>query len=594
MTQILSSRFVYLIILTVAIVGTSWLPASLSAATYTKSPLVSYQPDRLNIAAGSYLRIENSLGNTQVSFTNGSEIELSATYQSNGSAAQTDEILVERMANQYTLMVRPKDKNIDIKLSVPQTINLRVFSEAGNIEIIGASTSLLVQTDRGNIQLNLPQKIDADLSLSTAIGLIRSARWLKSIGTSDPHFLHGQLGNGGALVMAHSERGQIILDTADKESPYLANNSQPTINILPTPNPIVAINTPANTTDSNIGASSSLTTSTPTNSTNAPSIRSAETLLPLPNPIIAPPTSSDNNDDGGSDAEIVKIDSQLVTINVSASTGRGEPLIDLKKSDFKVLEDGVPQEIAHFQSIRTPFNLVLLIDLSVSVKDKIDLIRRAAKRFVEATRPEDKVAIITFTDKIQLISALTSNHELLFKRIDSIKRASGGTNFYDALESTVKYLIGPVRTQRNAIVVLTDGVDNALPHVPGEGSYITFDKVFEHIQETNTTIFPIYLDTEDEALEEFGLTISEAYLIARKQLQDLAETTGGTIYFAKRAEDLEAQYNKVAARLGLIYSLGYYPTNAKNDATFRKIDVAVPYRSDVQIRTRKGYYANKP
>ena len=123
-----------------------------------------------------------------------------------------------------------------------------------------------------------------------------------------------------------------------------------------------------------------------------------------------------------------------------------------------------------------PFDLVLLLDLSGSTSDKIGLIRKSAKRFVDAARPADRIAIFTFTSDIQVVSKLTNDHKALKKSIDYIEKPFGGTNFWDALRFVLE-LIGAqsrVENRRSAVVVMTDGVDNALPGVYGEGSATSF------------------------------------------------------------------------------------------------------------------------
>jgi VWFA-related protein len=267
-------------------------------------------------------------------------------------------------------------------------------------------------------------------------------------------------------------------------------------------------------------------------------------------------------------------------------------MLDLQKEDFLVYEDKIQQEVAHFQTVRSPFNLVLLIDLSGSVRDKLRLIRRAALRFVEAIRPEDRVGIVVFSGASRVISPLTNDREALKERIETIDKPEGGTNFYDALDETLKMVDSSISGERNAIVIMSDGVDNALPGVPGDGSDITFNELFDRVQESDTVIFPIYLDTEAEASMQYGQMMTMAYSMARKQLQELAEATGGTMFYAGRVEDLEGRYDEVAAALRTIYSLGYYPTNSTKDGTFRHIQVQVK-RDGAKIKARRGYYAKK-
>ena len=180
-------------------------------------------------------------------------------------------------------------------------------------------------------------------------------------------------------------------------------------------------------------------------------------------------------------AEIVHIDSDLVDLKVSVvSRTPGTPAVALQQKDFVVLEDGEPQEIALFAGENAPLDLILLIDLSGSTANKLKLIRRSTKRFVEATRPTDRVAIVTFTDLPVLVSPLSSDRAQLIKAINKIEEPLGGTNFWDSLNAVLlSDLISQSAARRSAVVVMTDGIDNALPDVFGEGSRIPFEELLD-------------------------------------------------------------------------------------------------------------------
>jgi len=132
------------------------------------------------------------------------------------------------------------------------------------------------------------------------------------------------------------------------------------------------------------------------------------------------------------DPDVIRVDADLVDLKVSVL--RLDPLNaveELKQSDFLVLEDGKPQEIAFFAGESAPFDLVLLLDLSASSSKKLKLVRNSAKRFVEVARPIDRIAVVTFTDATHVISPLTLDREALKKAIKKIEDPAGGTNFYD-------------------------------------------------------------------------------------------------------------------------------------------------------------------
>jgi VWFA-related protein len=292
--------------------------------------------------------------------------------------------------------------------------------------------------------------------------------------------------------------------------------------------------------------------------------------------------------------ETLRIDTDLVNLKVSVfSRNRLQPTAALEQKDFAVLENGSPQEISFFASAETPFDLVLLLDLSGSTADKIDLIRKSAKRFVDAARPEDRIAIVTFTADIQLVSPLTLDRKALRKSIDNIEEPTGGTNFWDALLFVMKHILGQSRAEdrRSAVVVMTDGVDNALPDVFGEGSRITFDELMQVVRDFDSIVLPIYLDTEREA--NYHSTPRSAYVLARQHLAMLASESGNTVYQARKVKDLEGVYEQVIRDLSTVYSIGYRPANRVNDGSWRAISVQLVGHPELAARAKHGYYANK-
>jgi VWFA-related protein len=291
-------------------------------------------------------------------------------------------------------------------------------------------------------------------------------------------------------------------------------------------------------------------------------------------------------------SDTIRIDSDLVNLQVNVlSHDRTGPPTFLQQRDFQVLDDGTPQEIAFFAAADAPFDLVLLIDLSGSTRDKLKLIRKSAKRFVEAARPLDRIAIMTFTDKVELASPLTSDHQALNQAIDDIEKPSGGTNFWDALRLALLGVLHTGQTsRRSAVVVMTDGVDNALPDVPGEGSRTTFAELLTTVERSDAIVFPVYLDTEKEEVKRRSVSES-AYVTARAQLSQLAEVSGTIVHRANKVSDLESVYEQIIRDLGTVYSIGYRPANSTADGKWHKVSVGVVNRPALTARTKSGYYA---
>jgi VWFA-related protein len=290
--------------------------------------------------------------------------------------------------------------------------------------------------------------------------------------------------------------------------------------------------------------------------------------------------------------ETIRIDSDLVDLKVSVlgfDPKAPVPLLDPR--DFLVLEDGIPQEISFFAAADTPFDLVLVLDLSGSNSKNVKMIRNSAKRFVDAARDIDRIALVTFTDQPALYSPFTLDRRKLKKTIDEIDEAVGGTNFWDSMDYVLNDLI-PAGTgpRRSAIVVMTDGIDNALPEVPGTGSRVTFERLISKIRNSETLVFPIYLDTEEENVKRYHVPRA-AYAQARAQLSQISVVCGTPMYQARQLRDLDAVYAQVVRDLSTVYSIGYRPTNKTLDGKWRSVEVHLIKRSDLFARTKRGYYA---
>jgi VWFA-related protein len=290
--------------------------------------------------------------------------------------------------------------------------------------------------------------------------------------------------------------------------------------------------------------------------------------------------------------ETVRIESDLVDLKVSVlgfSANAPAPLLEQK--DFVVFEDGKEQEIAFFAAADAPFDLVLLLDLSGSNAKKLKLIRTSAKRFIDAARPIDRIAIVAFTDRVSLYSSFTLDRKKLKKSIDEMDEAIGGTNFWDALNYVLTdMVVRAPNSHRSAVVVMTDGIDNALPDVAGPGSLITFEALLENIRKSESLVFPIYLDTEQEVVKQYHVPRA-ACAMARAQLNEIANSCGTTLYKAAKLSDLEQVYGQVIRDLSTVYNIGYRPSNRRLDGKWRSVEVQIPQRPDLLARTKRGYFA---
>ena len=167
-------------------------------------------------------------------------------------------------------------------------------------------------------------------------------------------------------------------------------------------------------------------------------------------------TQSEKTPDEPQDLDTLKTHTDLVAVPVTATDHGGLYITDLRKEEFAITEDGVPQEIAFFGKVAAPFHVVLMLDTSSSTQDKLRLIQQAANAFVEQLQPADRVKVISFDDQVKDWNEFTNNREVLRRAIDST-RSGAGTKVSDAVElalNTIRKIRG-----RKAIVIFTDGMD---------------------------------------------------------------------------------------------------------------------------------------
>jgi VWFA-related protein len=281
--------------------------------------------------------------------------------------------------------------------------------------------------------------------------------------------------------------------------------------------------------------------------------------------------------------EVVKVETSLVNIDATVS---GKTVPQLTKDDFRVFEDGVQQEISTFGASDEPFDIVLLLDLSGSTSDKLNIIKKTTRHFIETKRDVDRVAIVTFNSTQTVVSPLEPDKQKLFDKISSIK-GIGASKVWDSEKFAMDLLErDSPGGRRKAVVVMTDGIDNDLFYTPGPGSEILFADLVEAVRNSQIAIFPIYLNPQGPERAVAGMADD-----ARRTMQLLADESGGTLYTTANLDSLNEVYERVLEDVGRVYSLGYQSKNDKRDGTWRSIRVEIPTHPELKVRSRSGYYA---
>lgn len=349
------------------------------------------------------------------------------------------------------------------------------------------------------------------------------------------------------------------------------------------------------------------------------------------------PTSNEEVDEG----DVVRVETQLVTVPAVVTDKNGRPLATLKQDNFTVFEDGKPQQLTNFATTEAPFEIALLLDTSGSTREELGLIRDAANAFINALRPGDRIAVIAFSNEtagggllatVDSLSALTDKRTVLRSAIASV-RTSNGTPFYDALTRIAEDVFRDPPTDqfrgRRAVVALTDGVDSS--------SNSDYTAARAKLMRTGVAAYFIQLSTEDyvedrllkDCQDDGRLTLSakqlerfrrlftptaqkedyqdfcrlgqfermdisrRLYNLARQEMAEMARGSGGKNFAAATLQEARAAFTQVANEIGTQYSLGYYPSNKARDGRFRQIKVELRGVRDASVRARDGYYAPK-
>jgi Ca-activated chloride channel homolog len=365
------------------------------------------------------------------------------------------------------------------------------------------------------------------------------------------------------------------------------------------------------------------------------------------------PESTQSKDAGPeevSEGDVVRVETTLISIPVSVMDRDGKYIPNLTKDDFHVWEDGVEQRVAYFASTEKPFTVALLIDTSGSTRFRLDEIQDAAIAFVEQLRPDDRVMVVSFSDKIRVLSQATNDRNALR---DAIRRTEpgSGTRLYDAVDQVINQSFNHIEG-RKAIVLFTDGVDTTSKNA-------TYESTLRDAEELDALIYPVEFDTATDMgagwpgsggsrrgrggrnggggngggypngngggsgnifEDVLGIILGggnngggngggnypgnrrgrggnwpgggsgnsrSEYELGDQYLHDLARVTGARLYNSEQ-QNLDVAFRAVAEELRRQYSLGYYPKNAPHPGERRNVKVRVN-RPELVVRTRDSY-----
>ncbi len=300
------------------------------------------------------------------------------------------------------------------------------------------------------------------------------------------------------------------------------------------------------------------------------------------------------------DGEIIKVETNLVTLPVSVLDRDGRFISGLEQGDFQIFDNGVQQKVEYFQSVESPFTVILLIDVSPSTEYHIDEIHEAAIGFVNQLRPKDKVMVISFDENVHVLSPVTNDRKVLEEAILQADFGSG-TGLFEAVDFVINRELKQIEG-RKAVVLFTDGVDTT--------SYrASYQTTVRDAEETDALIYPIRYDTYRPPQPQqtqpqgggsssrtsviiggrnvlLGPATREEYETGRRYLEELARNSGGRTLEA--LNNLSGAFSNIAEELRRQYSIGYYPEKTGQKGERRQIRVRV-MRQNVVVRTKSGY-----
>jgi Ca-activated chloride channel family protein len=285
----------------------------------------------------------------------------------------------------------------------------------------------------------------------------------------------------------------------------------------------------------------------------------------------------------GDEEEVIRVRTEEVLLPVSVLDEAGRPVGGLEADNFFIYDNGVRQQITSFNRRRVPANIVLLLDASGSVFSQMRFIRAAARRFVQGLQPEDRVAVMQFADRVEVLQDWTSDREAVERAIAWRYRPGERTTFYDGLYRAAVDVLPRVEGRR-IVILLTDGIDTAEERRAGPEEALTA------LRRAEATVYVVSLT--ERLRREYRLTGAGEQVVGRAEafLEQLATETGGRVIYPVRDEDLEPAYEAIAEELRTQYIITYRPHPAARAGEWRQVKVLVA-PGGYRVLTRNGYEA---
>ena len=498
------------------------------------------------------LVVKNLDGRVSVVASEEQQKKVTIDAHSTGSAVAPEDVKVESKGSTIQIDVRPRGEKdrIDIMVTIPARSKVAVEGLAGAVDIIGSVESATVKTDTGTIHADVPlEAVKFNFVWEASKPRYMSDVELPPIKekAGGVYKLSGRLGEKDIK----KEDGLVALDFRTQRGVVL-------LNIDPERAPADLRERPLTEAARAIvrGGDPSL----------VEAIRKVSPKMFGDYAKTLPPPEKEPSllQRGATPGRIVTaVAPQLMRFNASVTDRNGRAIGGMRESDFTVWENGIERRVTSVAPANEPFNLVLLLDVSGSIEERMDFIRKAARDFLRTTSPQDKISIISFRDDIQVISDFSRDRQLLSRKLDEID-AGGGTALYDALGYVLSEQVKRLRGERTAIVVMSDGDDNK--------SFLPFPAILDALSESGALVYPLYVPSgliPEASVPKPEITIDPLrtrYLTlttrADEEGRKLAAASGGMYYPIRRLEDLQKAYDDVVAQLRSAYTITYASNSA--------------------------------
>lgn len=288
-----------------------------------------------------------------------------------------------------------------------------------------------------------------------------------------------------------------------------------------------------------------------------------------------------HHEESSVNASSLKVETDLVSFNVTVTDARNEPIRGLNRENFRVFEDGAVQPIQHFSDDDYSYTMGLVLDRSGSMALVIEDVYNAAFHTIRASKRDDEFFAIAFNEHTDLLQDFSSDQKLLQRALKGVE-AGGSTALYDAIYTGLKHL-DRGQHDKKALLVVTDGADNS--------SSLKLRDLLEFIRERHVTVYVVGFF---EGMSPESSLFADTFQV--DSLKKIAEVAGGKAYFPRTMKECDNACIAIADELRKQYSLGYYPTNKNKNGSWREIRVEVsppPSLGSTKLiaRTRQGYFA---